>query len=151
MPIFQIRRGIRLGGFHGEGWQKPKTHGWFAKIFCFVGKWKHPESTVWFETSFALSAFGFKRVLWSKRFMPVVPKPTVEDCSPLSEDQLQLLRKAVAEDRLLYGSSSRCGECVPEKSPLAAWRKRGKRLTTPDEIRDRHERILAVIRERKDR
>lgn len=146
MPIFEMRRGVLLEGFHNGGFVKPKTRGWFLKVVCLIVKWKHPESTVWFETSIAFSAFGFSRALWRKRFMPVVPKAAI-DTQIIPDEQIEILRGVQEQGAMLYAYAET--RETAGKSVFAAWRQRGKRLTTRDEKRDRRERIAAIIRERK--
>jgi hypothetical protein len=100
MAIFRLRRGVLLQGFHP--WSE-KKQGLFLKVFCLVFKWKHPESTVWFESSLTFTAFGFSRALWIKRFMPVTPK-SATGAIGLEPDQAKLLRDAVDQGKLIFSA-----------------------------------------------
>lgn len=98
MAIFQLSRGVLLQGHHPWGKQ---NQGFFLKAFCLVFKWKHPESTVWFESSITFAALGFSHALWIRRFMPVVPREAVEVNTP-DKEQAAILKDVVSKNKLIF-------------------------------------------------
>ena len=144
MPLFQIRRGVLLQGWHP--WSK-QYHGWLLKAFGATFKWKHPESTVWFESSLTFTAFGFSRALWKKRFMPVVPQ-SASGRIDLDPEQAKLLKEAVVQNKLIFSAPHFAENPPSSKSvfwqthskwsadgkPDASWNERGARERAAAEL-----------------
>lgn len=117
MSLFQLKRGVLLQGFHP--WSK-QTHGWILSVLGLTLKWKHPESTVWFESSVSIG----RRALWSKRYMPVVPKSATGEIFP-PQDQIELLRE-LSRDKLIFSSPS---PTKPTRDEYEFWRTFSKWVT----------------------
>jgi hypothetical protein len=124
MPIFQLRRGVLLQGFHGARFiSKPKYSGWILKALGVTVKWNHPESTVWFESSISFGGITLLR----KRFMPV--KPFMN--GSIAEDQAKILRDVAEQNGFIY-SSPNITEEISNKSAFWGAFSKWKSAGMPD-------------------
>jgi hypothetical protein len=78
------------------------TQGFVLSILCFVLTWKYPISSVWMESSVAFQAFGFRWILWHKKFMPVVPQSATGDVTKWTPERTKRLREDAMQRAIAF-------------------------------------------------
>lgn len=114
MPMFEIKRGVEPKGFHSLS---EKYQGWILKIFCLTLKWKYPISSVWLESKVTFAMFGATRVLWEKKWAPIVPYSAT---GVLTADEAIIIRRKIKEAKRSWDQSGPHLE-----TPYVKWRNNG--------------------------
>jgi hypothetical protein len=113
--------------------------GFILRLLCLEIKWRYPLSSVWIESHIALSVFGFRWLLWSERYMPVVPESATGDITKWPADRLKVLHEGFQRQAKLGKQNL----TSPFWSAYSKWRADGK----PDKWSDHSgvDRATAVI------